>query len=552
AYETERKQQHIEALERDKELQVAREAEQQARLQRQQQLAVGAILIAVLLMLVSALAYRAFRVKREAAAELERKNAEVLQQKERAEESEHAKDRFLANMSHEVRTPLNAIMGFTGLLMQDATDERTARFLSNIREAGDNLLVVINDVLDLSRIEAGRLHLIKEPFDLHRCLHLCAEILQHRAVEQRNVLRVDIAADVPHWVAGDSARLTQIILNLAGNALKFTTQGTVLISVAGADKGLLFKVSDTGIGIPKEKIGQVFERFTQVHVDDRRMHGGTGLGLSIVKELVLLYKGRIDVQSEVGQGTRFSVWLPLEAVGAPPAALGTTPAPRAERLDGRTVLLAEDNDMNALVTEETLVRAFPRTRVERVRNGEEVLERMAHADDIALVLMDVQMPRLDGVSATRAIRQMTGNTRNVPIIALTASVLPNDLGRCIDAGMDACVPKPFKTDELLAAIARATGSTAVPLSAPPTESLASLFQRMVPERLNALRAARARNDLAEMLRVVHGLRPQLVHRDAALFDPLCTRILAFDPNDPPANCNEAFDALEHALERALA
>lgn len=552
-YESERKDREIAGLQQEKELQAAHEAGQQVRIERQRQLIIGTALIGALLLLAALLAVRGLRIKRRAAAQLEMKNAEVLRQKERAEASEKAKDRFLANVSHEVRTPLNAMMGFTGLLMHEVKDERAARFLGNIRDAGDNLLVVINDVLDLSRIEAGRLQLVQEPFDLHRCIRLCAEILQHRAAEQRDTLAVDVAG-APQWVLGDSARLTQVVLNLVGNALKFTTNGSVGITARAEGGKLVLRVSDTGIGIPPEKLDSIFERFTQVHEDDRRIHGGTGLGLSIVKELVQLHNGTIAVESRVGAGTDFTVRLPLREVQPPDGAVALRTAPPAS-LEGRTVLVAEDNDMNALVTEETLARAFPQARIERVKDGEEAVRRMEHGADVALVLMDVQMPRLDGISAARAIRRMGSVAKDVPIIALTASVLPNDLSRCIDAGMDACVPKPFKADELLAAIARLTGDRPRAVPDPPDregDPLTALFRRMVPERLKALKEARARGDREKMQRVVHSLRPQLVHHDAPRFEALCGRILAFDAAHPPAEWDAAFDAFILALEQALA
>jgi signal transduction histidine kinase/FixJ family two-component response regulator len=551
-YNTSEKDRAIQGLQREKALQAAVQGEQHARIERQQQQILGMVLIGALLLVASLFAYRAFRVKRKAAAELERKNVEVLRQKERAEESERAKDRFLANVSHEVRTPLNAIMGFTGLLLNEAEGERSARFLGHIRDAGDNLLVVINDVLDLSRIEAGRLHLIKEPFDLHRCLHLCAEILRHRAQEQGNSLSVTIGNDVPQWVHGDSARMTQIVLNLAGNALKFTEHGRVGI-VCDADAGTLrLRVRDNGIGIPADKLGAVFERFTQVQDSDQRVYGGAGLGLAIVKDLVAMHEGSIAVESAPGQGTVFTVCLPLVPAEAPARqATTTTTTTRMDGLAGRTVLIAEDNDMNALVTEETLVRCYPQARSERVKNGEEVLARLDRPGDIALILMDVQMPRLDGIGATKAIRRRTDARAAIPIIALTASVLPKDLSRCMEAGMDACVPKPFKANELLAAIERLTGATGASAVDPGRDSLVDIFRTLVPERLRALKDARVQGDGGKMLHVVHGLRPQLIHHHKARFEALCDELLRMDPEGVDQEWEGGFDRFTAAVELTL-
>lgn len=521
-FETEKKEKALEASQ-------LKEAAARAETERQRTLKSaylgGAALLGVLLLLFIA----RFRSKRLAAEELERVNAEVLRQKERAEESERAKDRFLANVSHEIRTPLNAIMGFTGLLLHEHRDERTTRYLTNIREAGDNLLVVINDVLDLSRIEAGRLQLVKESFDLHRTVRLCAEILQHRAEEQGNTFTTNVAPDVPQWVMGDSARVLQVLLNLAGNALKFTQGGAVQVEVRSTAAGIRFTILDNGIGIPQEKLPGIFDRFTQVDVNDQRKYGGTGLGLSIVKELVDLHNGTINVHSAPGQGTTFTVELPLIATVAPANNTQRTVHASTGSLASRTILVAEDNDMNALVTTETLRRYYPAAQPVVVRTGQEAVEHMvADADqDIALVLMDVQMPVMDGMTATRRIRALSGDAARVPIIALTASVLPSDLSRCLDAGMDACVPKPFKADELRRAIELLTGDGGAPASVgfDVHDPNVALYHWLVPQRLKALRAALAQDDAIEVRNIVHALRPQLIERDRATFDEPTARLL---------------------------
>ncbi|HRH39773.1 MAG TPA: histidine kinase dimerization/phospho-acceptor domain-containing protein, partial [Flavobacteriales bacterium] len=264
----------FETEKKEKELIASREQEliskQETEGQRSQKIfwLIGALFLGGLAIVL----WNRVRTKRSHVAELELRNAEVLRQKERAEESDKAKDRFLANMSHELRTPLNAITGFTDLLLHDATDERHRRFLTTIRNAGDNLLVMINNVLDLGRIEAGRYSLRNEPFDLHRCVHLCVDMLHSRAMDQENELLLRIQEDVPKSVLGDSARLTQIILNLVGNALKFTSKGRVELDVAHVKEGVRFIVRDSGIGIPKDKLPNIFDRFSQVHDGDRRQY----------------------------------------------------------------------------------------------------------------------------------------------------------------------------------------------------------------------------------------------------------------------------------------
>lgn len=537
-YETEKKEQALALAE--------------AELEKQRSLKLAYLLGASALAMLLIAAIAQILTRRRAASALARTNAEVLRQKERAEESERAKDRFLANVSHEIRTPLNAIMGFTGLLMHEHRDERSARYLGNIREAGDNLLVVINDVLDLSRIEAGRLQLVKEPFDLHRSMRLCKEILLHRARAQGNTLTARVDANVGQWVLGDSARVLQILLNLTGNALKFTQNGAVEVTAERRDGHVLFSVRDNGIGIPAEKLGSIFERFTQVDVHDQRKYGGTGLGLSIVKELVDLHGGRVDVRSEVGKGTTFTVDLPLAATAAPETSAIHAPSSSTGSLSGRTILIAEDNEMNALVTTETMRRYYPGADLMVVRTGREAVERIDQDldGDIGLVLMDVQMPEMDGMTATRRIRGLDGDRARVPIIALTASVLPSDLSRCLDAGMDACVPKPFKADELLRAIGSLTGDQGASpgVGYDVHDPNVALFHWLIPPRLKALRAAQSKMDPGQVKQLVHTMRPQLVARDAQRFAPLCDRILTSDGELHGTD----IEALASAIDEALA
>ncbi|HRH37986.1 MAG TPA: ATP-binding protein, partial [Flavobacteriales bacterium] len=433
-------------------------------------------------------------------------------------------------------------------------DERTTRYLTSIREAGDNLLVVINDVLDLSRIEAGRLQLVNETFDLHRTITLCTEILRHRAEEQGNSLKANLDDDLPRWVKGDSARVLQILLNLVGNALKFTTNGEVRINASRTEGGVTLTISDTGVGIPTEKLGSIFDRFTQVEISDQRRYGGTGLGLAIVKELVDLHAGTIDVKSTIGQGTTFTVRLPLEAAVAPVHQNARSPEHSTHSLSGRTILVAEDNEMNALVTTETLRRHYPDTSSVVVRSGQDVLDHLA-ADsdhDIALVLMDVQMPVMDGMTATRQIRAMAGPVAHLPIIALTASVLPSDLSKCLDAGMDACVSKPLKAEELTRAIGALTGDQGASqgVGFDVHDPQVALFHWLVPTRLKALRTATEEMHREDILHTVHTLRPQLVDRDATRFAPLCDLILKSTPSDD-TELRSAAKALATAIEEAL-
>lgn len=538
------KDRELDDLEEQGAEQKARATAQEGRIARQRVVIIAAVVAALSVFVLALIAWRAYRSQRRTADELARAHAEVLRQKQRAEESERAKDRFLANVSHEIRTPLNAIMGFSTILLEDERGERSARYLRSIKDAGGNLMAVINDVLDISRIEAGRLTLVREHFDLHARLAQCADLLQHRADEQDDLLILEIDPDTPRWVEGDGARLAQVLINLLGNALKFTQGGEVRLKAMPSGGSVRFTVSDTGIGIPKDKVGSIFDRFTQVDANDQRLYGGTGLGLAIVSELVRLQNGTVTVQSEPGRGTIFAVELPLPAVTAP-----TTGAPQMQRasngsLSGRTILIAEDNDLNATVTVETLKRRFPSSIIERVNNGREAVDRVVEVGDrIGLVMMDVQMPVLDGLSATRELRSQGAR---LPVIALTASVLPSDLSMCLAAGMDACVSKPFRVEDLIDAIHRATGDagSAPERSHDGPDHYAALFAELVPARLGELRAAHQRGDAEEVQRLVHIMRPQLVHRDEQRFAPICDAVLTFKGNGD-------FNSWHGHVERAI-
>jgi signal transduction histidine kinase/DNA-binding response OmpR family regulator len=543
------KDREINELEQRGEEQRALARLQMERIRLQRILIMASVIVALVILGLAFAAWRAYRTQRRTAQALQRAHAEVLVQKQRAEESERAKDRFLANVSHEIRTPLNAIMGFSSILLEGTRDEHSARYLRSIRDAGDNLMAVINDVLDISRMEAGRLTLVHEVFDLHRCARQCGEVLQHRAEQQGDQLSIRIAPDVPQWVAGDGARLTQILLNLLGNALKFTRDGEVRLEIARSPGQVRFRVSDTGIGIPNDKLSSVFERFIQVDANDQRRYGGTGLGLSIVSDLVKLHKGSVDVESEQGKGTTFNVHLPLEEAVAPEPAGIAHPSSNGA-LNGRTILVAEDNDLNAAVAVETLKLRFPHSTIVHVGNGREAVERITRGDgSIGLVLMDVQMPELDGLAATRQLR---ASGSELPIIALTASVLPSELSQCIEAGMDACVSKPFKVQDLVDAIARLTGDGGASKSSEEEGDLyAALFLQLVPERLRALQEAHAAKDRKEVQRIAHVIRPQLVHRDEQVFAPLCDAVLTMSGDVPSSQWDPAVLSLIRSIEGTL-
>jgi PAS domain S-box-containing protein len=389
--------------------------------------------------------------------ERKRVEAELREAKANAESASRTKSDFLASMSHEIRTPMNAIMGIADLLAKTALSPEQDKYVQIFRRAGDNLLNLINDILDLSKVEASQLELERTGFSLKDHLEKVTEMVMARAHEKGLALVCEIAPDVPTELVGDSTRLRQVLLNLLGNAIKFTQSGEVSLRVA-PDAGSLvptalrFTVSDTGIGIPAEKLGRVFERFTQADSSTTRRFGGSGLGLTISKRLVELMGGRIWAESTVGEGSVFAFAVPLEiwdAANRPAAApVGTGPE---LPLSALRILLAEDSPDNCTITlaylEDTPYR------VEIAGTGTIACE-MFMAGHYDLVLMDRQMPVMDGLTATRTMRawEQQNGRPPTPIIALTASALKGDREMCLAAGCTAFLTKPIKQEVLLKAI----------------------------------------------------------------------------------------------------
>src|ERR1700676_3885253 len=389
----------------------------------------------------------------------ERKRVEAELQKARAaaESASRPKSDFLASMSHEIRTPMNAIMGIADLLAKTPLSPEQDKYVQIFRRAGDNLLNLINDILDLSKVEASQLELERTGFSLNDHLEKVTEMVVGRAFEKGLALVCEIAPNVPADLVGDPTRLRQVLLNLLGNAIKFTEFGAVSPRVTpDADcsipTALPFTISDTGIGIPGEKLGQVFEPCTQADSSTTRRFGGSGLGLTISKRLVELMGGRIWVESEVGKGSVFAFAVPFEisaTVNRPTAApVGTGPEPALPAL---RILLAEDSPDNCIITMAYL-EDTP-YQVDIAETGAIACQkfRAGHYD---LVLMDRQMPVMDGLTATRTIRawEQANDREPTPIIALTASALKGDREKCLAAGCTAFLTKPIKQEVLLHAI----------------------------------------------------------------------------------------------------
>lgn len=370
---------------------------------------------------------------------------------QKARESAQVKDQFLANMSHEIRTPLNAIKGFSRLMALSPLNKEQQQYTSIIYDATNNLVNIVNDILDISKIEAGKLRIEKKDFNIKRVLQAVKQLFKNAAAEKNIELTYEIEEDVPLMLTGDPERLSQILINLVSNGIKFTTKGFVLIKSAVKKKEgnrvwLEFMVQDSGAGIPKDKLDVIFGRFEQLDAGKDLLTKGTGLGLSIVKSLTSLMEGNVSVSSDAGRGATFFVLLPFEkaAEGAEEQAMQIFPEFRpVKKFSGSKVLLVDDNKVNQMLIK-YMLEEYDITP-EIASNGKEALDILLtkHYD---LVLMDIQMPVMDGYSSTKAIRREL--KINVPVIAMTAYALPGEKEKCLASGMNGYLAKPVDSAEL--------------------------------------------------------------------------------------------------------
>ena len=384
----------------------------------------------------------------ETVSSLQREIKVRVRAEQAARDSEDSKLAFLAAMGHELRTPLNGVIGASKLLKSADSDEERQEFTDVILQSSETLLELINNVLDLSSLESGKVVLEQKSFNIHEFLEQTISPFRFQAASKGLQFTAEISADCPQRIVGDSTRLRQVLINLIGNAIKFTKSGSISVKLDVVDGQLRLAIRDTGIGVPEEAQKTLFEPYIQASINTNREYGGSGLGLSIVKKIVMAMGGDITIESSAGCGASFFVTLPLLEDSNPPQ---EEDKPESAELPQLRTLVVDDNAVNRMVLSRLLEKDHH--QVVAVNDGKQALDYVT-SNAMDVILMDIQMPEMDGLTATQMIRASTGPCKDTPIIAITANFNAEDMASAEAAGMDGFVSKPFRYEELLGVLKR--------------------------------------------------------------------------------------------------
>lgn len=517
-----------------------------------------AVVLAVILIL-SASAFVYFHVQR-----LRKFDRDLVTARLEAERASRLKSAFLANMSHEIRTPLNGVLGLTRLLRETKLSGDQEEIVSSLEASGRTLLALVNDILDLSKIESGKIEVVKEPYDLTALIEDLEKAFRPTAERKKLKLIVENAS-MPIGLDGDVVKVRQVLQNLLSNAIKFTRQGEVILRFKRLGSVIRFEVQDTGIGIAEEALGRIFRPFEQADSSTSRHHGGSGLGLAICRHLVRAMDGRMDVESRYGEGSTFWFELPFEPA-LPPAVTISAPVSAPTPLpQERTLLLVEDNEVNA-----RLVISFLRRRgfvVDLAEDGDRALE-IAREKAYDLVLMDIHLPKKDGLETTRDLRAGVAGPayQKTPIVALTASAIKGERERCLAAGMNDFLTKPIDLDLLEQTVRRFLGAPAVwsPVGATAgnvrrapdldedlREELLNLFKKVTPPRLGQLRDAVAQGDWKSAGKVAHTMKSSAAQLGFFDLADVCKRLESKGFSGDSKGWAEEVGALEKACAEAV-